>query len=372
MTESSLPGTTVEVVGAIRPDRNIWVDRIVRALGRPWPTIIVAFAISLGVGLALVVMAGGEIGQTGQVVLTATVGSVRGLVDSAVYATPRLFVAIGMIVALRAGQFNLGGEGQLQLGAVGAAVGALYLAPGLPAFLGLPVAVLVAMVFGALWAGIAAILKVWRGSDELISTLLLNFIGLFFVQYLVQGPMQDPSSPFNQSSRIAPSTELMRWSGTRLHLGFVLAIVVTVLVWLLISRTALGLRLRSVGFNPVASRYQRIRVGHMVVVAMLISGAIAGLAGASETLGVQFRLIQGFSPGFGFEGLAVAFLAALRPGRALLIALLFGGVFSAATQLQQVIGVTASLAFVVEGLPIVLLACAAGLQAMRAKRAGLG
>ena len=342
-----------------------------RIADKPWPPVLFAFAVSLGVGLALVVLAGGSATEAMAVTYRATLGSERGMVDSLVYTTPRLLVAIGVIVALRSGQFNLGAEGQLQLGAIGAAIGGAYIAPQVPAVFALPIALLLAMACGALWAAFAGLLKVWRGCDELISTLLLNFIAIYLVQLLVQGVMKDPASTFNQSKRITTAAELPRLGMTRLHVGLLLALVSVAVGWVLLERTATGLRLRSVGFNPIASRYQHMRIGVLTVVAMAISGAICALAGASETLGVQFRLIQGFSSGFGFEGLAIAFLAALRPGRALVIALIFGGIFSTATQLQQEMGVTASLAYVVEGLPIVLLACATGLQTLRAKRRGV-
>jgi len=345
--------------------------RIERWFDWPWTSILLAFALSFAVGLVLIVMSGGSAADTIRVSFESTIGTQRGIVDTLVYTTPRLLVAIGVIVALRSGQFNLGAEGQLQLGAIGAALGGAYLAPHLPGGLALPTALLLAMVCGAIWAGLAAVMKVWRGCDELISTLLLNFVAIYLVQLLVQGPMKDPDSTFNQSSRVIPTAELPRLGFTRLHMGLAIALVCVVLVWILLERTTLGLRLRSVGFNAVASRYQQMRIGRLTILAMLISGAICALAGAGETLGVQFRLIQGFSSGFGFEGLAIAFLAGLRPVRALVIAVIFGGIFSTATQLQQEIGVTASLAYVVEGLPIVLLACAAGLQALRAKRKGV-
>lgn len=365
---TTVPGGSAE--GEAEPPRTP-IERITRLLDRPWPSITAAFLTSLGIGLLLVVSTGGGFEETVNVAFRATLGSQQGIVDTLVYTTPRLFVAVGVIVALRGGQFNLGAEGQLQLGAIGAALGGAFLAPSLPGPLALPLALLMAMVCGAAWAGIAAVMKVWRGCDELISTLLLNFVAVYLVQLLVQGAMKDPDSTFNQSQRIIPVAELPRFGFTRLHYGFAIALVCVIAVWVLLERTSLGLRFRSVGYNPVASRYQQLKVGPLTIAAMLISGAICGLAGAGETLGVQFRLIQGFSSGFGFEGLAIAFLAALRPGRALIIALIFGGIFSAATRLQQEIGVTASLAYVVEGLPIVLLACAAGLQTLRAKRRGL-
>lgn len=352
-------------------DRLAVIRRIAALFDSTWITVVAAFLVSALVALGLITLSGASANDAISVAFRATVGSSQGIIDTLVYTTPRLFVAIGVIVALRSGQFNLGGEGQLQLGAIGAAIGGAYLARDLPGFLALPVALALAVAFGALWAGIAALMKVWRGADELISTLLLNFVALYLVQLLVQGPMRAANTTFNQSERVVPAAELPRINFSRLHVGLIIAIVMVILVWILLERTSLGLALRSVGHNATASRYQQLSVAKLTVCAMLISGGICGLAGAGETLGVQFRLIQGFSSGFGFEGLAIAFLAALRPGRALAIAVVFGGIFSAATKLQQELGVTASLAYVVEGMPIVLLACAAGLQSLRAHRRGV-
>ena len=348
--------------------------RVARAIQRlfdsHWATLLAAFAVSALIGLLLITMTGGDPVLAVRITIDSTIGTARGLIDTLVFTTPRLLVALGAIVALRAGIFNLGGEGQLQLGAVGAILGGYYLAQHLPVVLALPAAILLSFGCAAAWATIAAALNVWRGADIMIVTLLMNFVALYFVQFLVQGPMQAAGSAFNQSERILPAAQLPILAGGRLHAGAILALVAVFLVFVLMSRSTLGLKLTSVGLNPIASRFQGLSIPRLTLIAMAISGGIAGLAGATEVLGVQLRLIQGFSPGYGFEGLAIAFLAGLRPGRALVIALAFGAIFSAATQLQQTMGVTASLAYVVEGIPIVLLACATGYQLVRAKRKG--
>ncbi len=338
---------------------------MIRVLEKPPVMVLLAFATSIVLALSLLWFLGVDPRAAIEVTLQSNFGSWQGFADSLVYATPRLFVALGAIVALRAGQINLGGEGQLQFGAIGAAVGGVVLASHLPAPLVVPMCLVLAILFGALWAGIAGLIKVRRGSSEIITTLLMNFIALFFVQLLVQGPLQAPNTTYNSSSRIAASAELPSINGTRLHFGFVVALATAFFVWAFMERTSLGLRLRAVGANATAASFQGIGVKRLIVIAMCVSGGIAGLAGASEVLGVQFRLIQGFSPGFGFEGLAIAFLAGLRPVPAIAISVFFGAIYNAATQLQQTLGVTASAAFFVEGLPIVLLACASGLVVLR-------
>jgi simple sugar transport system permease protein len=341
---------------------------LLRLLDHSWVSLVAAFLISAPIGLALIASTGADPWFATLVTIDATVGTVNGIVNTLVYATPRLFVALGAIVALRTGLFNLGGEGQLQMGALGAIIGGYYAASILPGWLGIPAALVGAVLFGGLWAGIAAIFKLWRGADEMIVTLLLNFIATYFVLFLIQGPLRAVNSSFNQSERVPESSELPALFGTRLHAGVILAIVVTLLVAGFLSRTRLGLELRSVGLNAAASRFQGLPIAALTIGALVVSGGIAGLAGANEVLGTQFRLIQGFSPGYGFEGLAIAFLAGLRPFRAAVLALVFGGIYSAASLLQQYAGVPVSIAYVVEGIPIVLLATFSGLQLLRAKR----
>lgn len=360
---------------AVSPVENIVLPRgskvaavLLRLLDHSWVSLVVAFLISAPIGLLLIASTGADPWYATLVTIDATVGTVNGIVNTLVYATPRLFVALGAIIALRTGLFNLGGEGQLQMGALGAIIGGYYAAGLLPGWLGIVAALVGAMLFGGIWAGLAALFKLWRGADEMIVTLLLNFIATYFVLFLIQGPLRAAGSSYNQSERIPETSELPSFFGTRLHAGVILVAVITVLVAIFLSRTRLGLELRSVGLNAAASRFQGLPIAALTIGAMLVSGAIAGLAGANEVLGTQFRLIQGFSPGYGFEGLAIAFLAGLRPYRAAVLALVFGGIYSSASLLQQYASVPVSIAYVVEGIPIVLLATFSGVQMLLAKR----
>ncbi|MFT4306314.1 MAG: ABC transporter permease, partial [Microbacterium sp.] len=341
---------------------------LLHLLGHSWIALLLAFVVSLPVGLVLVVSTGADPGKVVGVTFEATVGTTNGIVNTLVYATPRLFVALGAIVALRCGLFNMGGEGQLQFGAVGAVLGGYYLGRFLPAPLGLVAALLGAALLGGLWAVLAALFKLWRGTDEMIVTLLMNFVATYFVLFLLQGPLREADSSYNQSERIPDAAHLPRLFDTRLHLGVLLVAAMVVAVWFLFSRTRRGLEMRSVGLNPIASRYQGLPIRGLLVGGMILSGAIAGLAGANEVLGTQYRLIQGFSAGYGFEGLAIAFLAGLQPGRAAVLAVVFGAIYSAASSLQQSVGVSASIAYVIEGVPIVLLAAFSGVQSLMARR----
>ncbi len=356
-----------ESISQLRRVRATFLARLVRPSRPGSNTLIVlgAIAASIFAGALTVTIIGVSPVQALIVVIQGSVGSLRGLGDSLVFATPRLFVALGTIVAVRCGVFNLGGEGQLQLGAIGAVLAGTMVGQIVPP-LHIAFAVLSAMAFGAAWAMLAILLKLWRGADEIIVTLMMNFIGIFLVAYLVEGPLQPPDSIFNMSERIEQTSRLpILIPGTRLHLGFVIALAATAAVWCLLYRTSLGVQLRATGLNPKAARLQGLSTGQLMFVSMAISGAVGGLAGAGEVLGVQFRLIEGFSSGFGFEGLAIAFLGGLEPIPVLLIAIYFGIIQNGTTALQSTLSVPASLVYIMVALPILFLAGAQGWRLMR-------
>ncbi|MFF7709098.1 ABC transporter permease [Pseudomonas sp. NPDC007930] len=318
-----------------------------------------AFIGSLLLGLGLIACLGFSLPAALRVAAEGAFGDARALADTLVFMAPRLLVALGALVAIRGGMFNLGGEGQLQMGAIGAMLPYLAFGDLGPALL--PLAILSGALCGALWGVIPALLKLWRGSDEIIVTLLMNFIAIYALKYLVQGPMRPAGSSFNMSAQLPPGgvfTPLI--DGTRLHLGVILALLIAVAVWVLLQHSAFGLKLRASGQSPGFVRLQGQQAGQMILASMALSGAIGGLAGTFEVLGVQYRLIDGFSSGLGFEGLAVAFLAGLEPFGAVLVALYFGAVNNAALALQSALSIPAALADVLSGLPIVLLAVISG------------
>ena len=331
-------------------------------------SVAVGFALSFVVGGVLIAMVGTDPLEALRVAFEGALTTRQGFGNTLVFATPRLLVGLGACVAIRSGVFNLGGEGQLQMGGVGAAL------PGvLVGSLGAPAhqlhALAAAAAVGAVWALLAALLQVWRGASVLITTLLMNFVAIFFVQYLVQGPFQGATAAYNSSERIHATAELpVVLPGTRVHLGFVIALVAVLFTTLLFHRTTLGTEFRAAGFNARAAVFSGLSPRRLIVAAMGISGALGGLAGAGEILGVQFRLLQGFSTNIGFEGLAVAFLAGLSPTGTLLVALLFGALQSGVLELQHELGIPVSIAFIMEGLPIIFLAASRGLSLLAGVR----
>ena len=267
-----------------------------------------------------------------------------------VRATPLLLAGLGVALAFRAGVWNIGAEGQLLIGAAAAAIAALALERPLGA-LALPIALLSGAAAGAAWAGIAAFLRQRFGVLEVISTIMLNFIAAFLVGYLVRGPMQEPTHIYPQSETLDAAVRLPRLlPGMRLHLGAVIALAVAPLLWWSLRRTAAGFRIRAVGANPDAARsagvidVERTRTG-----AFIVSGALAGLAGAVELTGVTFALYENLSPGYGFTAIAVALLARLDPLAVVVTAILFGGLESGALAMQREAGIPAATVSVVEG-----------------------
>jgi simple sugar transport system permease protein len=320
-----------------------------------------AFLGSVLLGLGLIAALGFPLLTAIRVAAEGSFGDPRAIADTLVFMTPRLLVALGALIAIRGGMFNLGGEGQLQMGAIGAMLPFLVFGDIGTALL--PLAIFSGALCGALWGVIPAVLKLWRGADEIIVTLLMNFIAIYFLKYLVQGPMRPVGSNFNMSAQLPrDGIFLPLIDGTRLHMGVILAVMIAVGVWVVLQHTAFGLKLRASGQSPSFVRLQGQSAGRTMLSSMALSGAIGGLAGTFEVLGVQYRLIDGFSSGLGFEGLAVAFLAGLAPIGALIVSLYFGAINNAALALQSAMSIPAALADVLSGLPILLLAVISGIM----------
>jgi general nucleoside transport system permease protein len=277
-----------------------------------------------------------------------------------VRAIPLIIVGVGVSLAFRAGVFNIGGEGQLALGAITAAVVGLFF-PSVTVVT-VVVALVAAACAGALWAGIAAFLRARFGVLEVISTLMLNFVAANLVSYLVRGPLQEPSHVYPQSELMSVSARLPRLAdSTRLHLGIFIAVAVAVAAWWFLARTAAGFRVRAVGASPTASRVTgRVNVGMVSAMALVASGALAGLAGGVEVSGVTYALYENISPGYGFSAIAVAVLAGLQPLRVILTALLFAVLETGALGMQRDAGVPAVMANVLEALAILVVVAASG------------
>jgi ABC-type uncharacterized transport system permease subunit len=249
----------------------------------------------------------------------------KPFLESLVVTIPYIFTGVGVALGFQAGVFNIGAEGQLYMGAIMAAW-AGWTFKGLPSIIHVPLALFVGTLFGGIWGFIPGWLKAKTGAHEVINTIMMNYVAFNFAEYLIRGPFEDPDTPF-KTRFIEESAHLYRFfEGTslRLHLGFVIAIVVAFLVWYVLYKTTWGFEFRSVGLNPHASKYAGIKSSLVTILALSASGAISGLAGAVDMLGVNFRQTQALSTGYGFDAIAIALLANNHPLICIITAMLFG------------------------------------------------
>jgi len=283
-----------------------------------------------------------------------SLGTTSALISGTlVRAVPLSLLGIGIAIAFRAGVFNIGGEGQLLLGAVAATLVGLGFDRA-PSIVGVTLAMAAACLAGGMWAGIAALLRSRFGVLEVISTIMLNFLAAHLVSYLVRGPLQEPTHIYPQTSAIGVASRLPAlWPGTRLHVGIIIAVFASVVTWLFISRMAAGFRLRAVGASPEAARVAgRIDVKRVTSSALIVSGALAGLAGGIEVTGVTYALYENLSPGYGFAAIAVAILARLHPLGVLLSAFAFAVLETGALGMQRDAGVPSVVATAIEAFLI--------------------
>jgi simple sugar transport system permease protein len=332
-----------------------------------------AVAIALLVGALFLLIFDENPIDSYRALFSGAFGNKRQIGETLVLSVPLIFGGLAFAVAARAGMFNIGIEGQLMMG--GLACGLVAAADlGLPRVVFLPLALLTAVVAGAVWGAIPGLLKAKSGAHEVISTIMLNYIAYSITTYVINnGEGVVPVNPGLQATdKVQPAAGLpIILHGTRLHAGFVLAIAAAVGLWYVLFRTTFGYRMRTVGLSPGAAAYAGIKWGLTITLAMALSGALAGLAGAGETLGLQGR--QYASPqGYGFTAIAVGLVGRNHPLGVVLAALLFGVLRSGATNMQSQVGVSKDLVQVLQGLVILSVSAFAAfgrLQAWQARRA---
>jgi simple sugar transport system permease protein len=271
-----------------------------------------------------------------------------------VRAVPLIIIGLGIAIAFRGGALNIGAEGQFYAGAIAATWVGLHVG-GQPAPIAIGALLLASGVAGLCWVIVPAWLKVRFGVIEVISTLLLNFVALSLVSLMVQGPLQERERIYPQSDAIAEAARLPLLPGSRLHGGFLIALVGGLVLWFVFSRTLWGFRLRAVGVGPRAAEVSgRIDSQRMGAIALLLSGAVAGLAGGIEVSGVTYALFQNLSPGYGFTGIAVALLGGLHPAGVIVAGILFGALQAGAGAMQREAAVPAVAVYVVEAVVIIV------------------
>lgn len=357
------PGSTA---GAIPPppatpgrNRRRWRTALFGILG-PLTALVAAFLASA----VMLRLAGFDPLVAFSTLLQGAFGDQRVISEVLLQATPLTLIGVGLAVAFRANIWNIGAEGQFYAGAVLATMAGIFLG-GLPAIILVPLVLLLGLAGGALWGALAAWFKVRFGASEIVTTIMLNYTAIITTGYLVTGPMIEEAGKFPQTARIAEAARLYRFlPPTRLHIGFLIALVVAFIIWVLLFKTSTGYAIRAVGHNPETARYAGIDVNHNMLLVMAISGGAAGLAGAVQVAGLTFRLYQQISPGYGFTGIAVALLANNHPLGVIISGLLFGALRSGSEVMQISAKIPSVLAFAIQGL-VILAVVTAGVYQTR-------
>lgn len=343
----------------VRQDiRNPWIDLL---------AVLAALIAGLLIGAGIIHFSGTNVWEAYSALYTGAFGSTRAVVQTILQATPLIFTSLAVVVAFRGEVWNIGGEGQFLAGAMLATWVSMGLSD-LPQTILVPIIIAASMLGGAIWAGIAGYLRAKYQANEIIVTVMLNYIIGFILSYLLQNTWMDPKSSYPQSISLAPSTFLPALFGTKLHFGIVLAIVFALLIYLLLWKTPLGYEIRSIGINPVAAEYKGINFTRTIILTMLISGAMAGLGGGVEIAGVHHRLRLDISAGYGFTGILVAMMGQLNPFGALISAAFFGALLNGSYLMQIKSQVPYALANTIQGVVLFLLVVAFVVRHYRIRR----
>ena len=329
----------------LREHTPLWLNLVL-----PFSAVLATLVLCSG----LVALADANVIDAYSKLFLSAVSSRFNMVETFVKAAPLILTGLAVTVAFKAKFWNIGAEGQLLAGAMGAAfVGGIE---SLPTFSLVPLMIIFSAVCGAFWALLPAVLRTRFKVDDVVTTLLLNFVIFYIMTALLDGPWKDPLSGYPDSPDIRMDAEfpiLLR--ATRLHLGVLLSLVAAPLVWLLIRRTTLGFSISVVGENPEAAAYGGIPITRVLIYTALISGALAGLAGAGEVGGLHFQVMAGISPGYGYTGIVIAMLARLNPLGVVLAALFFAIVVTGAEAMSRATGVPVFLADVIQGTALVTM-----------------
>lgn len=316
---------------------------------------IIAFLLALLVSSVIIALSGFSPINVLVALFQGSFGSKKAIVQTLSQATPLIFTGLAYTVTIKSGLVNIGTEGQLYVGAIaGAVVGAHF---ELPMIIHIPLALIAAIIAGGLYASIVAFLKVKFGSNEVITTIMLNFIAMSFCSYLVNYPLKEAKGMIAQTDKILPTAELMKiYPKSQLTIAFIIAIIVAILVNEMFKRTKVGYEIRAVGLNKKGAETAGIKVNKIFIITLFLSGAIAGLAGGTQVLGVHKRFIDYFSPGYGFDGIAVAALAANHPIGVVISGILFGGLKAGALMLNRTAKVPTDIVNVIQGLVVIFVA----------------
>lgn len=310
---------------------------------------VLAVLAALGVGAILIYIAGANPLVAYRSLFVGAFGSQYGITETLKKATPLLLLSLGLVVAFKCSVWNMGGTGQMILGGLAATWVGLTFA-GFPAILLISLVIAGGFLAGALWGAIPGLFKARLGVHEVISTILMNLIAIQLVAALIEGPMLSPVAMDAMTSLLPSSAWLPVIPGTRLHTGFLIALLCVPLVYLLLWRTKFGYQLRAVGKNPNAARFGGISVPKTIVTAMIISGGLAGVAGIIQILGIFHLAFPGFDQYYAWTAIVLAQLGRLHPAGVLLASILFGALLTGGETMHRTTGVPVYLIFAIQGL----------------------
>lgn len=343
----------------------------------PRLTPVFAFLFALALGAVVLVLLRVDPLVAYRALFEGAFGNPNALADTAVRATPLIFIGLGICIAFRGGVLNIGGEGQLVIGALAATLVVLGV-PAAPGWVLIPLSLAAGALAGAAWGGLAGQLKARLNVNEILSTIMLNYIAVYGMNYLLRGPLMDPEqvrmqSFIPQTARFTLAVDLPRLMPTRLHLGTAIAVVLAVLVWVFLWRTTYGLRIRIVGANPRAALRAGINVRRYTVLALLLAGLFAGLGGAVEVLGVHHRMFTdgstfGFTGAAGFNGIVAALFGRLHPVGTVPASVLFGALLTGANRMQRAVQVPSALVGALSGLIVLFVAASESVRRRQVQR----
>jgi len=338
---------------------------------------VFATLAALAVGAVVLLFLGVNPFEAYGALVEGAFGSPNAMAETLVKATPLLLVGLGICIAFRGNVINIGGEGQMIIGAIFATILGLTFT-GLPGWLMIILAMLMGFIGGAFWGAIPGFLKAYFNVNEILSTIMMNAIAVQIMNFLLRGPMIDPAqlelaSKIPQTARLLEAFRLPRLAPTRLHLGFLFAVILAFLVYIFLWKTTLGYRIRAVGQSHHAARYAGINVKKNIVLALLLSGAFAGLAGAIQVYGVNYRMItdgsaSGFTGSAGFNGIVAALFGQLHPIGTIPASIFFGALLVGANKMQRVMQVPSALITTLNGLVVVFVVSSEYFQRRRQKQ----
>lgn len=310
---------------------------------------ILSILCSFLVGAILIVCIGGNPVEAYFYLFKGAFGTPANIGETIIKAVPLIFTGLAATFAYRCGVFNLGAEGQFVMGAVVSIWLSTSLA-GIPAVLQLIISLTCGAIAGGIWAIIPGVLKITRGLNEMIVSIMLNYIAVLFMGYLYSGPLREGSVP--QTATVTAKLGKI-FGDSRVHIGIIIALLIAAVVYYFLFYTAWGFKIRSVGLNPTAAEYNGYPVKKLILLSFVISGAIAGIGGSVELHGTQFRLMSGFGDGYGFDGVAIALIGQLNPIGTILVAYLFAVLRKGATTMQVGTGMPTSVIDIIQALVIV-------------------